>query len=168
MKRQQILRVAVLAAIVEMSGMAVAQIAGDEPNQGERAKAPAGGGGGQAAQPPRQTGDRPSGGGNTTPPQAHPPHIILPPKPPGDPKGPVKPPAGDWRPPPGTVRDPAREPRRNPTDQPPTSRPVDGDRRHPQRPIVIVPVPGLDAWGPYTWWFSGNSYWWPPMDDYGR
>jgi len=28
--------------------------------------------------------------------------------------------------------------------------------------------PFLNNWGPYSWWYNGNSYWWPPYDpDYG-
>lgn len=38
----------------------------------------------------------------------------------------------------------------------------DGDRN--RRTVFVTP---LQTWAPYTWWYSGNSYWWPPMDDYG-
>ena len=41
--------------------------------------------------------------------------------------------------------------------------------RHRNRRTIVVGPGWLNTWGPYTWWWSGNSYWWPPMDgNYGN
>jgi hypothetical protein len=58
----------------------------------------------------------------------------------------------------GTVLGPRERARREELDR----------ERNGHRTIVVGPG-WLNTWGPYTWWWSGNSYWWPPMDgNYGN
>jgi hypothetical protein len=35
-------------------------------------------------------------------------------------------------------------------------------------PVYRVYPRALYGWAPYTWWYSGNSYWWPPVEGYGN
>ena len=79
--------------------------------------------------------------------------------------------------PPRTVAPPPA-PTPPPTPPPPTGVQRGADEiqherereRERNQPRTIVVGPGwLNTWGPYTWWWSGNSYWWPPMDgNYGN
>jgi hypothetical protein len=92
----------------------------------------------------------------------------------------VTPPANN--PAPGSSRGPALQP--NPHNPNPPQRPGSaedarkiaerqreaqnkGNRTLSNNPnrIVVVGVPALNSWAPYSWWFNGNSYWWPPVDN---
>jgi uncharacterized protein YdcH (DUF465 family) len=55
------------------------------------------------------------------------------------------------------------------SDQRERARREELERERNRHRTIIVGPGWLNTWGPYTWWWSGNSYWWPPMDgNYGN
>jgi hypothetical protein len=167
MNARQLLRIAAFAAALEMGGFALADVAAD--NGGGTAAPQPGqpparsGGGGQPGQPP----STPSPG---TPAAGHQPGQAPAAQPPA--KAPRQTPSADRTPiyhPPRTAAESEREhqartAREEAARQP--KPPVDGSVSV-QRGRRIYPR-AMYGWAPYSWWFSGNSYWWPPMEDYGN
>lgn len=173
MNARQLLRIAAFAAALEIGGFALADVdaeGGNPPAAPQPGQPPvkSGGGGGQPGQPPAapSPGTPAAGHQPGQPPPAHPPA-----------QRPRPTPSADRAPIPRTPRTAAEAERehqartaREERDRQPRP-PVDNNaNNNPNNRIRIIRVypRALYGWAPYSWWFSGNSYWWPPMDDYGN
>jgi hypothetical protein len=173
MNARQLLRIAAFAAAVEIGGFALADAGGQGGGSAPVAPQPgqppvkSGGGGGQPGQPPAA----PSPG---TPAAGHQP---------GQPPA-AQPPAQRPRPTPSADRALPRTPRtaaeaerehqartaREERDRQPRPPGDNNPNNNPNNPTPVYRVypRALYGWAPYNWWYSGNSYWWPPMEDYGN
>lgn len=163
--------------IAFFSGMiGVAAVAGAQSKAGGgAAPTPGGGGGGAAAPapPPRTappSGKAPSGGAQKSDdpkpaPQPAPPAPVRPAPPV------INPPANTAAPQNRITSDPNRprsaveaqreaERQRQLQDQNRNQ----SENQNQNRQFIFIGSRWLNNWGPYAWWSSGTSYWWPPMD----
>jgi hypothetical protein len=139
-------------------------IAGAQENKAGAPAAPAPSGGAAAPAPPsRGSADRPPGGnGSRNAPKPAPQPAPPPPPAPVRPAAPVNPPTNVTRD--ATPRDRVAPDPNRPRTAEEAQREAQRERQLHPNPRTIIVAPGLSTWGPYTWWYSGSSYWWPPLD----
>jgi hypothetical protein len=164
MKCHAILRVAALAAVLEMTGFAIAQNAAEAPAEGGSVKAaPVRGGGGGAAAPqpgqpaaPSAPPSAPGAGRQPSQPPApapQPPPRATPGR--GGQPGQPPPPSAPGRP--GAGMQPGQPPAPSLPRNPGDIQNNNARDRHGRRAFIL---PGsLYGWAPYSWWYNGNSYW---------